>query len=243
MFEFNREEGSSIEVLNPILVELDVEEFLQTKGAEKLVKRLRNRQIAPLIQKCRQLVEPKAAYKFVKVMNIEKDEVRLNSGDVLKGIILGDMLEDEQTIVPCVATIGPRLEKQASEEAKHSIIRAWILERIGDYALSKTVAYVRSIVEERLGSAVSSFSPGSGTGKLFGIEQQRILFRILEPHKNIRVRLTPSYLMVPRKSSSRIFAATRQEYVACQYCPRKCEFRGNAFRGEYASLHCEHKTQ
>jgi len=83
-------------------------------------------------------------------------------------------------------------------------------------------------VEETLGANVSCFSPGSGTGRLFGIEQQRVLFEILDPKKNIKVELAPSFLMVPRKSVSGIYAVTRQEYFACQYCPReRCQNRKN----------------
>ena len=40
-------------------------------------------------------------------------------------------------------------------------------------------------------------------------------------------------LMMPKKSVSGVFAVTDEEYIACQYCPKKCEDRASAFRGEY----------
>jgi len=153
------------------------------------------------------------------------------------------MLEHGQTVVPYVVTIGPGLEKQASEEAKGSVFRSWVLERAGDHALEKAGAYVRSHVREALGGDVSSFSPGSGTGKLFGIEQQEVLFQILDPPESIGVCLTAGCMMVPRKSVSGVLAATRGEYVACRYCPReRCETRSEPFSGEYYPLECEGKV-
>lgn len=238
--KFTRGNGSLTKAIDSVPVKLNAEEFLKTKEVDRLRGRLENMEIASLIERCSRLIAPKAVYRPVEVMKIANDEIRLKSGHTLKSIVLADTLECDQTIVPRVVTIGPRLEKEASKEGRSSVLQGWILERMGDYALGKAVAHVRSLAEKSLGKAVSSFSPGSGTGRLFSIEQQDILFEILDPQKKIGVHLTESYLMVPRKSSSGIFAATRQEYVACQYCPRKCEFRGKPFSGEYVSIRCEH---
>jgi len=240
---FGRGKVSSVKVIDSLAVKLDAEEFLNTKEVERLRGRLKNMEIAVLIERCSRLIEPKAVYRPVEVMSIENDEVRLETGDRLESIVLADMLECGQTIVPGAVTIGPRLEKEASVEGRNSVLQGWILERMGDYALGKAVAHVRSLVEKSLGRDVSSFSPGSGTGRLFSIEQQEILFKILDPQTNIGVHLTESYLMVPRKSSSGVFAATHHQYVACQYCPRRCEFRGKPFGGEYVSIRCEHENQ
>lgn len=58
----------------------------------------------------------------------------------------------------------------------------------------------------------------------------------MEPTKSIAVRLTPAYVVVPRKSMSGVFAATLKEYVACEYCPRKCDNRRTSFKGDYMVL-------
>ncbi len=233
-------EGSSVKVVDPIPVELDAGELSRTFMSEVL----KEREIASLMDEYRGLVEPRAVFVFVRVAGIEGDEVRLESGHVLKSLVLGDMLECGQTIVPFVVTVGPGLEKQASREAKESILRSWMLERMGDYALGKACDYLVSRVEEWLGSAVSTFSPGEGTGKLFGIEQQEVLFQILDPAKSVDVRLTSGCMMVPRKSVSGVLAATRREYVACQYCPReRCEGRRRPFGGEYYPIKCEGRVE
>jgi len=139
---------------------------------------------------------PEAVYTYLEVVRIEGDSVRLESGDVLKGIILADMLKCGQKVAPYVATIGLKLEDRASKLAEDNMLRAFLLDKIGNYALEIAKENIRSLVEKTLGNKVSNFGPGEGTGKLFGIEQQAVLFQILQPFNNIGVQLTPSYMMV-----------------------------------------------
>lgn len=220
--------GFFLEVVDPVPVNLDAAELLRNLKAD--IPRL-SEELVTLLEKFRPLIEPKAVYACIRVIGLENDQVYLENGHTLRSVVLGDMLERAQEIVPYVITIGPKLENRASQES--SLLRAWLLEKIADYALEKACAYVRSRTEERLRNGVSGFSPGSGTGELFGIEQQETLFRILDPATKIGVRLMPSYLMVPRKSESGVFAVTREEYVACEYCPRQCESRRAPFKGDY----------
>jgi len=225
----------SIEVVNPIAVEIVTEEVL--RGI--LVGRLRDRVggMESLVDKCRSLIEPRAVYAFTRVVSIEGDEVTLESGHTLKSIVLGDVLTRGQEVALYVVTIGSRLEEEASRLGVSNVFGAFVLEKVGDYALSKASVQLRRLVENRLGVPVSGFGPGTGSGRLFGIEQQRVLFSILNPLKNIGVRLTSSCLMVPRKSVSGVFAATLNEYVACKYCPREgCERRSRPFAGEYVPI-------
>ncbi|MCW3992605.1 MAG: hypothetical protein NWE79_07835 [Candidatus Bathyarchaeota archaeon] len=190
-------------------------------------------EIESLIERSREWIDAKAVYTYIEVMEIEGDKVQLENGAMLRGVILGDLLKPGQTVAPHAVTIGSRFEDQLSKLSKESIVLGWVLDRIGNYAIRLARRNLRHRVEEGLGGEVSNFSPGTGTGKLFGIEQQAVLFQILQPTKNIGVRLTSSYLMMPRKSVSGIFAVLDEEYVACQYCPRRCESRRSPYHGEY----------
>lgn len=225
-----------MKVIDPVPIELDAGEFLRFPG----IRTLKGQDICQLIEKSRQLIEPKAVFEYVNVTVVDGHEVRLKTGHILRSIVLADMLERGQGVAPYVVTIGPRLERRASEEAKGSILRSWMLDKVGDYALEKASAHLKSRVEEALGGSVSVFSPGSGTGKLFGIDQQKVLFQILSPSESIGVSLTPGCMMVPRKSLSGVLAVTRREYIACQYCPReRCDNRKKPFSGEYYPLECK----
>jgi len=225
--------------IDPVPIELDDREFLQFPG----VRALKGQDVSQLMEKSRQLIEPKAVFELANVAGICGDRVRLETGHTLRSIVLADMLEHGQKVAPYVVTIGPRLERQASEEAKGSILRSWMLDKVGDYALEKASAYLKSRVGEALKGGVSVFSPGSGTGKLFGIDQQKVIFQILNPSESIGVSLTPGCMMVPRKSLSGVLAVTGREYIACQYCPReRCDNRRKPFSGEYYPLGCEAKA-
>ena len=192
----------------------------------------RKTEVESLIEKSREWLEPKAVYTCIEVTEIEGDKVQLENGATLKSIILGEVLKLGQTTAPHAVTIGSRFDDRLSKLGKENIVLGWILDRIGNYALRIARRNLRDRVEEGLGGEVSNFSPGTGTGELFGIEQQAVLFQILQPPKNIGVKLTSSYLMVPRKSVSGVFAVVDKEYIACQYCPRKCEYRRSPFKGE-----------
>ncbi|HEX69182.1 hypothetical protein DRO34_04220 [Candidatus Bathyarchaeota archaeon] len=223
------------QVVDYISVEYDQEELRRELHIEKL--KGGKKEVTSLIEESRGLVEPKAVYTYLEVVKIEGNCVYLENGERLKGLILADMLKPRQKVAPYVVTIGSKLENRVSKLARDNIFLAFVLDKIGDYALRIARESVKLLVEKALGDKVSNFGPGEGTGELFGIEQQAILFRILQPSKNIGVRLTPNYLMIPKKSVSGVFAVTDEEYVACKYCPKKCEDRKSAFRGEYHPRH------
>lgn len=227
-----------MQVVDHIPVEYDEEELWQELKIETM--KGQKKEIISLIEESRGLVEPKAVYTHLEVVKIEGNCVRLDSGDVLKGVILADMLRCGQKVAPYVVTLGPKLEDYASKLARNNVFLSFILDKIGNYALEIARENIKLLVKKALGNKVSDFGPGEGTGKLFGIEQQAVLFRILQPLENIGVRLTPSYLMIPKKSVSGVFAVTDEEYVACQYCPKKCEERRSAFRGEYQPRRISH---
>jgi len=219
------------QVVDHIPVEYDEKELWRELHVETL--KGKKKEITSLIEESRELIKPKAVYTYLEVSRIEEDGVHLESGDLLEGVILVDMLRCGQKVAPYVVTVGSKLENRASKLSRNDVLLGFLLDRIGNYALEIAKENIRSLVEKILGDKVSNFGPGEGTGKLFGIEQQAVLFQILQPHNTIGVRLMPSYLMIPKKSESGVFAVTDEEYIACQYCPKKCEDRASAFRGEY----------
>jgi len=224
-------------IVDPVLVEIRADDVLRTMR----IVPSKQQEARSTVEKGLGLISPRAVYAFTEVKAVEEARVTLETGQAVQSIILSDVLEKGQTVALFVATIGESLEREASAQGKTSILNGWVLEQTGDYALRQVSAYVKARVEEALGAKVSGFSPGTGTGKLFGIDQQKAIFEALEPQKNIGVNLTPSFLMVPRKSVSGILAATSKEYDACQYCPReRCMNRRKPFSGEYFPLGCEH---
>lgn len=220
-----------MQVIDPIPVKIDDAELARKLKPPKLAEEL-----VCLIEKARPLIEPKAACTTTRVTKCENDLVYLESGHALRGIVIADMLESGQEIVPYVVTIGPKLEAEIGNEK--NLLHSYLLDMIGNNALHNAATYVKSREAEGLGNdraTVSDFSPGTGTGELFGLEQQKPLFEILHPAAaTIGVRLSSSLMMVPRKSESGVLAATRYEYIACAHCSRqRCDSRSTPFIGEY----------
>ena len=207
-------------------MKLNLEELRNMKG---LTRRL-DAELFSLLDEVKSRIDAKAIYSVIRVKSLEEDQVLLEDGNVLRGIVLVDMLNSGQEIIPHIITVGSNLESMARKES--NLLRAWLIERVADYALEKALQYIKLQTTQKLGEVVSVFSPGSGTGDLFALDQQHVLFKILNPAR-IGVSLTSSCMMVPRKSVSGVFAATKEEYVACEYCPRECETRSREFKGAY----------
>jgi hypothetical protein len=214
-----------LEIINPIPLHLDPGELLQDLRSQKL-----GEEMLALLPTAQLLIEPKAVYTKMKVISIENDRIQLENGHALSSVVLADLLERGQEILAYVVTIGPKLEEEAKQK---SLFQSFLLDKMGNYAVNKACAYLKSRVANVLGNVMSEFSPGSGTGELFSIEQQEPLFRILKPEASIGVRLSSSLMMIPRKSESGVFAATKEEYIPCEYCPRKCESRRAPYKGAY----------
>jgi hypothetical protein len=217
-----------------IPVDMSAQELLGRPEFVRLTEKARD--LERLLRVSRDLLKPRGVFTLLKVTGVVDGTVQLEGGHALKSVGLADMVRPGGRLAPYAITIGPDLEQEASRMSQVDVFAGWALGRIGDYALGKASLHMRSMVEKELGEAVSSLAPGAGTGRLFGIDQQTVLFDILDPTNSIGVKLTQGYLMVPLKSISGVFAATNMEYVACRYCPKDCEYRRAEFGGEYLAV-------
>jgi hypothetical protein len=221
-----------VEVIPLIRIELDEDELVRSLAVGRM--KSRQAEVSSLVERSRDFLEPKAVYQYARVEAVEGDAVTLEGGHTLTSRILGDKLVCGQQVAPYVVTVGPKLEDEASRLGKINVFQSFVLERIADHAVGKAASEVRCRVGKQLEGPLSSFSPGTGTGELFRIEQQEVLFNMLDPATRIGVRLTPSFLMLPRKSVSGVFASTGKEYVACEHCPReRCQNRRIPYVGKY----------
>ncbi len=224
-----------LHILEHLPIEYDEKELLKKLRIERM--KSKEKEIVSMIRESKDLVEPKAIYTYLKVVEIDNANFRLENEEKMESIILGDLLSLGQEVAPYVVTIGNRLEEQVSKLEPNDIFLALILNNIGDYALEIAKKNLKSLIKEKLGDYISSFDPGSGTGELFTLEQLSTLFQILQPSQKIGVHLTPNRTMRPLKTIAGIFAATEDEYIACQHCPKKCEYREKSYVGEYHRRH------
>jgi hypothetical protein len=210
-----------METLNNIPVKIDV---------EKLKTRLRSdslESIQTLIETARPLIKARALYKVCYVEarfedGVQIDEVRFTSR------VLRKNLEKTERAFPYVLTIGDELENAASSH--NDLLEQYYLDVIGNLALTAAREHFENHLKHRFAfGTMSRMSPGSL--KDWPIEEQEVLFSILgDVEACIGVRLTSSFLMIPRKSVSGISFPTEIPFLSCQLCPREnCPGRQAAF--------------
>ena len=176
-----------------------------------------------LIEIAQPLIDARAVYKAAYIDEKGNDAVHIE-GRRFKSHVLRKQLEDVGRVFPFVLTIGEALEKRADNS--EDILEQYYLDEIGNIALRQA----RSGFEERLRRVfahqkIACMAPGSL--KDWPIQEQKPLFDLLgNATAAIGVELTPSYLMLPRKSLSGIYFPTERSFFSCQLCPReRCDSR------------------
>jgi len=186
------------------------------------VSEQRKKELNDIIEDSYQLINPKALYTSLTIKKITGEEIILENGKRLKSSLLVKKLKCSPELIFYLITIGDRLERRVGELSEN-ILQAFILDRIGTYALELATEYLEGLVKkERNYPQISRFSPGST--HFWNIEKQKVIFEILES-KKIGVRLTDNYFMIPKKSVSGVMGLTEQKFYECQICKRDCEYR------------------
>ncbi len=133
------------------------------------------------------LIKPRAVYA---VFNYEET----NKHPVFKGA---------EKVALCLCTIGPDLEKECSRLMdKGDILKGFVLDCFGSEAVEDIARQSDRIISEKARNMdlwpSKRFSPGYG---IWDIKEQKYVFDML-PSDKVEVRLTDTFMMVPRKSVS-----------------------------------------
>jgi hypothetical protein len=177
------------------------------------------------------LLAPAAVYAVSPVRALEHEQVHLENGATFSGALVTRALAGATQAGLAVCTIGSALDaRMADVYAAGDPVRALALEGAG-------VAAVRKVANElgvRICDAAKELglqvgmraNPGQES---WPIQQQRVLFNAL-PADKIGVHLTPSYLMLPRKSVSFVLGLgpeMRADSVPCDFCTKRewCQWR------------------
>jgi hypothetical protein len=151
------------------------------------------------------LLEPAAAYERHPVTGMTGDRITLAGGKAVRGPALPAFFPEARELAVAVCTIGPRLEKQASNYTKNGqALRGMLLDGIGSAAVDKLIPKVTRLIAAGvapLGYEVSS-PVNPGMPGLAMTEQWNIME--LAGGDRIGVSLTPSGILVPRKSVSMV---------------------------------------
>lgn len=205
-----------MEILGPILVELDVDQV------QKKIHAPKRTDIEDMVALALSLAEPRAAFAAAYVDAKGADEVVI-AGNRFRSRVLRKNLDDVGRVFPVVLTVGPRLEATADSA---DMLARYYLDMIANLILAEARHHLIRHLCKRFGvEKLSWMSPGSL--QEWPLEQQRPLFALLPGVEDrLGVRLTDSCLMLPRKSVSGIYFPSESSFFSCRLCPReRCESR------------------
>ncbi|MDD8027239.1 MAG: vitamin B12 dependent-methionine synthase activation domain-containing protein [Acidobacteriota bacterium] len=176
------------------------------------------------------LLRPRAYFRddFVDARDIGGVTI---GGRAFRSRVLRANLDTIERVFPYLLTVGGELERAAA--AQDDLLRQYAFETAADMAIHAAGARLEAHIRRVFGTgSLSAMSPGSLTD--WPLEEQGPLFALLgDGAEKLGVRLTESFLMVPRKSVSGILFASEEAFTSCALCPRpRCPGRRAAFDPE-----------
>jgi hypothetical protein len=179
------------------------------------------------------LLEPAAAYEHYEVTEMSHSQVSLEGDRTIHGSLLHRVFPGAKELAIVVCTIGPKLEKQVTDYSKSGeTLRSTLLDGIGSAAVDMLIPEVcRRIATEASSRGHQASSPVSPGWPGLPLTEQWNLFELVNT-KEIRVSLTASGIMVPRKSVSMVIGigprmATWTQADVCARCSlrKTCPYR------------------
>lgn len=212
-----------MEIIDNIPIHLDAEEVLK-----KLHLNERKDQfdvVHKLVAIANSIIHPQAMYEVSYVDNKNEDTVDIG-GIRFTSRVLRVNLDKVGRVFPFIITIGKELEDRAA--SFDNLLEQYYLDEIGNVAIGFIGNYLTEHLkrEYRIGQ-ISSMYPGMAESQDWPITQQKQLFSLFgNVEEMIGVKLTPSLLMIPRKSESGIYFPAEVKFTSCQICSReRCKER------------------
>jgi hypothetical protein len=190
-------------------LELDADRVLAAQGADPATIRHRHPGLLAVAERALRegegLIEPAAVRATFAVTGRDRHVLHLAGGGRLRGDAAVRHLGDADAVVVAVCTVGPALEQQVSEVLADDGVLALAFDGLGTAAVdalaSAVCADVAGEASMRGWRASVPLSPGMTGWPL--AEGQDDVFSLVDAAA-ISVSLTPSRLMIPRKSVSMV---------------------------------------
>jgi len=206
-------------------------ELVRRLGARKgaRLSRATKLKVAGLTETLSNFLRPVVHYETRPLAHITKSSIELEKGPVFRSPKIAKSLAGCTHVVCFIATIGRGLEHRVREKFEaNRFSEAYILDALGSVLVEDLVQQFQEFIARKCslrGQWVTlRFSPGYCDWPL---EEQRKLFSLFH-RSRLKVRLSKSCLMVPRKSISGIFGIGPQghgqhhiPYNPCTECSVK----------------------
>ena len=225
-------------------LELDADAVLAGQGAHPDSVRRRSPGLVETAERALReagpLLAPRSVERLVRVERQEDTELILAGGARLRSPALAARLRGAEEVVAPVCTIGAAIEARVSAALADDPVFALALDGVGTAAADR----LATAVCERITAGAAArglrgtppFSPGMPGWPV--AEGQDAIFSLVDG-RTIGVELTPSHLMIPRKSVSMVVGlghrVTHGGRDACDSCGMRATCRYRTRRGAGAS--------
>lgn len=217
---------------------LDVDRVLAAQGADPAAIRRRHPSLVTTAERALRegmaLIVPRTARRTLAVTGRDEHGLHLAGGGRLHGAYVEQQLSDADAIAVAVCTIGAALEERVSELLEDDGVLALAFDGLGSAAADALAGAVCGQVAEEAAAERSRttvpLSPGMMGWPL--ADGQDALFSLVDA-AGIGVALTPSRLMIPRKSVSMVIGIGPRVVAGgrtCDVCNMKetCRYRAGA---------------
>jgi hypothetical protein len=176
------------------------------------------------------LAEPGFAWAYHDLAGVKDNELHLAGGQVIVSHFLAAKLAPARGLLVMVATIGPRLEARVKEyQERGDMLDAYLLDLAGS-ALVENVYYsgFQHLEIETAAMGLEATTPfGPGHSYWSNLADQEVIFSLVDAG-GLGIKLTDTYLMLPRKSISGVSGIGRGFDVAEHHC-RYCSLRRTCY--------------
>jgi hypothetical protein len=173
------------------------------------------------------LLEPAAAYEYYAVSGMNGSQISLEGNKAIHGPLLPAIFPEAKELAAMVITIGGKLEKEVTNYSKSGeVLRGMLLDGIGSAAVDTLALEVLRLIAAEVsprGYEISSpVNPGMPG---FPMTEQWNLLELVNI-REIGVSLTPSGILVPRKSVSMVIGIGPKmtRWTQAEVCAR-CSLR------------------
>lgn len=188
------------------------------------------RRIDTLAEDMPALLQPWISYRWFDLAAVSRGGIELDGGTRFKSPKLAKTLARAEAVCCFVATVGPTLEMEVQRRMqRRRYADAYVLDAMGSMSAENVVEQfyrrtARKLAESGRGVTLR-FSPGYCDWPL---DQQRPLFALFSDHTPLKVELSSSCLMSPRKSVSGLFGilppgipGAHPAYNPCTACGKR----------------------
>lgn len=207
-------------------ITLETDQVIRAQGADPAAIRHRSPKLVEVAESAiadgTPLLNPKVLFRRMTIEGFVHERIKLEGGGELRGPLLAQHLAPATEVLLILCTIGDELETLVSEVIQTDPVFGLALDGVGSAAVevlaNAACNRFELETEERQLETSIPLSPGMVD---WSVEQgQPQIFEIL-PAEEIGISLTPSLIMLPRKSLSMVIGIGTQiayEGTTCDFC-------------------------